>query len=120
MKAEIGVISHKGIHLFILNNCVALTDNNGTQYYFISCGVPSSAGLDLEENNGTKYYHISALDYILWGQPTKMTQPSANNGSVSYFLQCSAANDVGLNLQANNGTKFWYNSSFNCIKWCNP
>lgn len=119
MKALIGVISQKAITIFRgLNMDVALTDNNGTQYYAIPCGVASDAGLVLSANNGSKYFYREANDYILYGQATYYPQPSANSGLNYYFYQCNVPSSSGLDLNANNGSKYYYSSAFNCVGWC--
>lgn len=98
---------------------MSLEDNNGTQYYFISCGIPSDVGVDIYDNNGTNYYWNSANDYILYGQnSTQYVQPTSNNGSTYYFLSCGVPSTVGINLTANNGTAYYYSSAFNCVKFC--
>lgn len=101
---------------------MALTDNNGTQYYFISCGVPSSSSVDINANNGTQYYWLSANDYILYGQPAFYPGLTSNNTHFEYLLQCNVASDADLVLSAsnNNGTRYYYNSAFNCVKFCSP
>lgn len=40
------------------------SSNNGTQYYFLKCNVPSSAGLNLQSNNSTKYYFDSDFNCV--------------------------------------------------------
>lgn len=97
---------------------MAYESNNGSVYYAISCGVPTVSGYNPNINNGTQYLYVSGSDYILWGQPTLYIHPSSNNGSMFYFLQCIRSTDSGWSPSANNGTKFWYNSSFNCISFC--
>ena len=99
---------------------MSLEDNNGTQYYFISCNVPSDVGIDLESNNWTGYYYDVANDYILYGQSDAVyPQPSNNNAPTTYYLlSCDVPSSPGLDLQANNGTSYYYNSAFNCVKWC--
>lgn len=98
---------------------MSLEDNNGTQYHFISCDVPSDIGLDLYGNNGTNYYWNSANDYILYGQDDRVyVHPQSNNGSEYYFLSCSVPSTVGINLEMNNGTAYYYSSAFNCVKFC--
>lgn len=95
-----------------------LTDNNGTQYYAIPCGVPSTT-TNLSSNNSTGYYRNSANEFILWGQSTLYPSVTSNNGSKNYFLKCGVASDVGLDLLSNNGTKYYYRSEFNCVSFCN-
>jgi len=97
---------------------VSLTDNNGTQYYGISCGVPSSPGVDITSNSGSRYYWLSCNDYILYGQPAFYPHQNTNNSRFEHLYQCGVASDAGLNLQANNGTKYFYSSSFNCVGFC--
>ena len=97
---------------------MAITDNNGTFYFPISCEVPSQIGIDLQANNGSRYYYLSANDFILWGQSTRYNHVSSNNGTTYYFYQCVAASTPGFNFASNNGTGFYYSSSFNCVKFC--
>lgn len=97
---------------------MALTDNSGTQIYLIPCGVPSDSGVDTIRNFDTNYYFVSSNDFILWGQSTHYPHVSANYGSEDYFLECSVPSDIGLVLSANNGTHFYYSSSFNCVRFC--
>ena len=93
---------------------MALTDNNGTQYYAKPIGV-TSTNPNLSSNNGTSYYWLSANDYVLYGQSTKYVHPSSNNVLQYYFYQCGVASDAGINLQSNNGTKYFYREQFNCV-----
>lgn len=96
---------------------MALTDNNGTQYYAKPTGV-ASASPNLTANNGTSYYWLSSNDFILWGQPTRYPHPQNNNGPTQYyFYTCSVSSDASLSLSANNGTKYYYQSAFNCISF---
>lgn len=95
-----------------------LESNYGSMYYAVSCGIPSSAGVNVNSNIATGYYRISANEFILWGQPTHYTHVQANSGSAPYFLECNVPSDVGLNLQSNAGTKYYYSSSFNCVSFC--
>jgi hypothetical protein len=119
MNADIGSISHKLIIVFnSLNNNMSYESNNGSVYYQLSCGIPSVSGVNITTNNGSNYYYLSANDFIIWGQNTTYIHPSANNGSQSYFPVCSAATDPTWNPNDNNGTKFYYNSSFNCVSFC--
>lgn len=97
---------------------MAITDNNGTFYFAISCGVPSQIGIDLQANNGSRYYYLSANDFILWGQSTRYNHVSSNNGTAYYFYQCVVPSTPGFNFNSNNGTGFYYSSSFNCVKFC--
>lgn len=97
---------------------MALTDNYGTQYYGISCGIPSDAGLDVNINYDTRYYRNSANEFILWGQETQYTHVQANTGSQYYFLKCSVPSDAGVDLTRNYGTNYYYSSAFNCVSWC--
>ena len=94
-----------------------LSDNNGTQYYAIPCGIPSTT-TNLSSNNSTGYYSNSANDFILWGQSTLYSPVTSNNGSQYYFLKCDVASGVGLNLLSNNGTKYYYRPEFNCVSFC--
>jgi hypothetical protein len=93
---------------------VALTDNNGTQYYAKPVGV-ASASPNLSSNNGTSYYWLSSNDFVLWGQNTQYIQPISNNGTSYYFYKCNVPSTGGLSLSANNGTKYYYQSAFNCV-----
>jgi len=144
MKAEIGVnVQSSDIHLFSgLNTYMALSANNGTEYYAISCGVPSTT-TNLTANNFTGYYHLSANDFILWGQDTAYPTVTANNGTTYYFLQCNVPSSLTLNVSLlsataslsalpisateaqvqenlikNNGTAYLYSSAFNCVDFC--
>lgn len=94
-----------------------LTDNNGTQYYGISCGVPSGV-VNINSNTGSAYYWLSANDYILYGQPAAYPGLTSNNTRFEYLYRCNVPSDAGLNLTANNGTKYYYSSSFNCVSFC--
>lgn len=95
---------------------MALTDNNGTQYYAIPTGV-ASVTPNLSSNNRTSYYWLSSNDFILWGQENQYTQLSDNNGTFYYFYKCNVPSSSGLSLSANNGTKYYYQSAFNCISF---
>ena len=97
---------------------MAITDNNGTFYFAIPCGVPSQIGIDLQANNGSGYYYLSANDFILWGQSTRYNHVSSNNGTTYYFYQCNVPSTPGFDFTSNNGTGFYYSSSFNCVKFC--
>ncbi len=92
--------------------------NNGSTYYRLSCGIPSDVGIDVRSNTGSKYLNLSANDFILWGQATTYPQVSSNTGSQYYFLKCAVPSDVGLDLQSNSGTRYYYTSSFNCVSFC--
>lgn len=91
--------------------------NNGTQYYQLSCGIPSTT-TNLSGNNYTGFYRNSANEFILWGQSTQYPTVSTNNGTRYYFLQCSVSSTPGLNLAKNNSTGYYYNSAFNCVSFC--
>lgn len=95
---------------------MSLEDNNGTQYYEKPVGVVSISP-NLTSNNGTSYYWLSANDYILWGQGTLYPHISSNNTTGYYFYKCNVSSDAGLNLSANNGSKYYYLSSFNCVQF---
>jgi hypothetical protein len=123
---------------------MALTDNNGTQYYYISCGVISeiltftlldesnntltdelsnillgeNLPTNIESNIGSAYYFLSANDFILWGQDTLYLPVTSNNGTQYYFLKCDVPSTVGINLESNNGTAYYYSSAFNCVSFC--
>jgi hypothetical protein len=97
---------------------MSLDSNNGSVYYELQCNVQSDSGLSKISNNGSKYYNLSANDFILWGQSTRYIHPSSNNSLNYYFYECDRASDVGLILTANNNTKFYYNSAFNCVSFC--
>jgi hypothetical protein len=94
--------------------------NYGTQYYPLTCGIPSDVGVNLVSNKSTGYYRISANEYILWGQSTHYIHVSSNKGSNPYYLECNVPSDAGLNLRSNSGTKYYYNSAFNCVSFCGP
>lgn len=96
---------------------MAITDNNGTQYYPISCGIPSDT-TNLSSNNFTGYYYNEPNDYILWGQDNTYPPISTNNGSEYYFLECDVPSTSGINLSSNNSTGYYYSSSFNCVSFC--
>ncbi len=95
---------------------MSLEDNNGSQYYAKPIGVVSVSP-NLTSNNGTSYYWLSANDYILWCQPTKYPHPQSNNTLQYYFYQCNVPSDAWLDLQANNGTAFYYQSASNGISF---
>jgi len=95
---------------------MALTDNNGTQYYAISCGIPSTT-TNLSSNNSTGYYRNSANEFILWGQSTQYASVTSNNGSKNYFYKCNTPSTT-INLTANNYTGYYYSSAFNCVSFC--
>lgn len=99
---------------------MSLEDNNGTQYHFISCGVAGDVGLDIDQNNGSGYYYKESNDYILYGQSSQpYPQPTNNNSPTTYYLlSCNVPSSASLNLTANNGTSYYYNSAFNCVLWC--
>jgi hypothetical protein len=96
---------------------MSLTNNNGSTYYELSCGIPSTT-TNLSSNNFTGFYRNSANEFVLWGQGITYTPISSNNGSANYFLKCNVPSDSGLNLVKNNGTKYYYNSAFNCVSFC--
>jgi len=95
---------------------MALTDNNGSQYYAISCGIPSTT-TNLSANNFTGYYRNSANEYILWGQSTQYPTVTSNNGTQYYFLKCAVPSTTNA-LTSNNYTGYYYNSAFNCVSFC--
>jgi len=97
---------------------MAITDNNGTQYYAISCGVPSDGDLNVNSNNGSRYMYKVANDYILWGQEDFYPGLEDNNSQFPYYYQCYRESDPWLDLENNNGTAFYYNSACNCITFC--
>jgi hypothetical protein len=97
---------------------MSLTTNAGTQYYGISCNVPSASGININSNAGTRYYYLSTNDYILWGQENAMSHPTTNISTQYRFLQCDVLSESGLNLTTNAGTKYYYNSAFNCVSFC--
>jgi hypothetical protein len=123
---------------------MALTDNNGTQYYYISCGVISEiltftlldesnntltdelSNILLSENLPTNivsninsaYYFLSANDFILWGQDTLYPPVTSNNGTQYYFLKCDVPSTPNINLESNSGTAYYYSSAFNCVSFC--
>lgn len=94
------------------------TDNNGSQYYPLSCGVPTVSSWNPESNNGSAYYGLSANDFILWGQSDLYQHPQDNNGTTYYFYQCVRATDTNWSPLSNNSTNFYYNSAFNCVSFC--
>lgn len=96
---------------------MAITDNNGTQFYQISCGIPSTT-TSLSSNNYTGYYRNSANEYILWGQSTLYPTVTSNNGTSYYFLKCGLSSTPGIDLSKNNSTGYYYNSAFNCVSFC--
>jgi len=119
MKAEIGSTWHKLIILFnLLSIIMSFESNNGSIYYELSCGIPTVSGWNANTNNGSAYYYLSANDFILWGQDTTYIHPSSNNGSQFYFYDCDRPTDSGWNAEENNGTKYYYNSAFNCVSFC--
>jgi len=97
---------------------MSFESNSGSIYYPLSCGIPSDPGIDIESNNFSGYLYKEPNDFILWGQEDYYPHPQTNTGTVYYFLQCSVSSDVGLDLESNLGTKFYYNSAFNCISFC--
>lgn len=97
---------------------MSLESNYGSIYYSVSCGVPSTSGININSNKFTGYYRISANEFILWGQSTHYTHVQSNSGSNPYYLECNVPSDAGLNLQSNAGTHYYYNSAFNCVSWC--
>jgi hypothetical protein len=97
---------------------MSLESNSGTQYYPISCGIPSDVGVDTESNSFTGYFYKEPNDYILWGQVAYYAHVSSNIGSNPYFLQCDVPSDSGLDLESNKDTKYYYSSSFNCVGFC--
>lgn len=97
---------------------MSLSDNYGTQYYAVSCGVPSASGVNVGINYNSNYYFLSANDFILWGQPTRYTHVQANTGSNFYFYQCSVSSTPGIDINLNYGTSYYYSSAFNCVSFC--
>lgn len=93
-----------------------LTDNNGTQYYAKPIGI-ASVSPNLSSNNSTSYYWLSSNDFVLWGQGIQYPQLSNNNGTFYYFYKCNVPSSDGLSLGANNGTKYYYQSAFNCVSF---
>jgi hypothetical protein len=92
--------------------------NSGSVYYELSCGVPSTSGVNINSNKSTGYYRISANEFILWGQEDNYPQVTTNIPTEYYFLECNVPSDSGLNLQSNSGTKYYYSSAFNCVSFC--
>ena len=92
--------------------------NSGSVYYELSCGVPSTSGINVTSNKSAGYYYLSANDFILWGQSTHYTHIQSNSGSNPYFYECNIPSESGLNLQSNKGTHYYYSSSFNCVSFC--
>lgn len=97
---------------------MSFESNSGSVYYELSCGVPSSPGVNINSNKATGYYSISANDFILWGQSTHYVHISSNKGSNPYYLECNVPSDAGLVLTSNKGTKYYYSSAFNCVSFC--
>lgn len=98
---------------------MSLDSNSGTQYYKISCNVPSDVGLNVNSNAGSSYMYREANDYILWGQDDQVyPQPQTNIGTQYYFLSCGVPSDSGLDLESNAGTHYYYSSAFNCVGFC--
>ena len=95
-----------------------LNSNSGTQYYKLSCGIPSDVGTNINSNKSTGYYRISSNEFILWGQNTYYPHVSSNKGTSYYFLECDRPSDTGLDLNSNSGTHYYYNSAFNCVGFC--
>ncbi len=99
---------------------MALTDNNGTQYYQISCGVPSTT-TNVTSNNFTGYYYKESNDYILWGQQLDHYIGSESNATMfPYYYECSVDSDSGLNLESNSGSHYYYSPYYNCVEFCPP
>jgi hypothetical protein len=99
---------------------MSLESNYGTQYYGISCGVPSDVSVDVNSNIFTGYYSKEPNDYILWGQLSSYSHPTTNVGSNYYFLECDVPSESGLDLVSNKGTHYYYSSAFNCVTFCDP
>lgn len=97
---------------------MSFESNNGSVYYQLSCGIPTVSGWNATDNNGSKYYYLSANDFILWGQDTTYIHPSSNNQLNYYFYVCNKPTDTGWDALSNNDTKFYYNSAFNCVSFC--
>ncbi len=97
-----------------INNDMSLESNSGSEYYGIPIGVKSLSP-NLSSNIGTSYYWLSCNDYILWGQDLFYPHSSSNSVLSYHFLQCNVPSDGNLVLSANNGTKYYYSSSFNCV-----
>ncbi len=97
---------------------MSFESNSGSIYYPLSCGVPSDPGVDIESNNFSGYFYKEANDFILWGQEDYYEHPQTNVGTEYYFLQCNVPSDPDLDLESNLGTKFYFNSAFNCIPFC--
>lgn len=97
---------------------MSFESNSGSVYYELSCGIPSDVGINVESNSGSAYLYRESNDFILWGQNTLYDPVTSNNGTVYYFLKCDTPSDVGLNLESNTGSKYYYRSEFNCISFC--
>jgi hypothetical protein len=97
---------------------MSFESNSGSVYYPLSCGIPSDPGINVGSNSGSAYFYREANDFILWGQETAYPQPTTNNGTVYYFLQCGVSSDPGLDLESNSGSKYYYRPEFNCIRFC--
>ena len=97
---------------------MALTSNSGTQYYAVSCAIPTTGTGNLTSNNFTGYYYMSANDYVFFGQSTQYQPVTSNKGTNYYFYKCNTPSDAGLSLSSNTGTKYDYLTALNCITWC--
>jgi hypothetical protein len=97
---------------------MSFESNSGSVYFPLSCGIPSDIGLNVESNTGSKYFYRESNDFILWGQENFYTPPTTNNGTVYYFLRCNVPSDPDLNLESNNGSKYYYRPEFNCVSFC--
>jgi len=97
---------------------MANTSNNGTEYYTISCGVPSVSSWNPNSNTGSAYFYRESNDYVIWGSGVTITPVLSNNGSSYYAPISSRATDSGWSPSANNGTKFYYSSAFNFVRFC--
>lgn len=80
--------------------------------------LEGATGVDLTSNSNNVYHYNEPNDYILWGQNDTFTHPQTNIGSNPYYLECDRPSDVGLDLNSNKGTKYYYSSSFNCVSFC--
>jgi hypothetical protein len=80
--------------------------------------LEGGVGINSSSNSSLGYLYKESNDFILWGQETLYPHVSSNKGSNPYYLKCEVPSDVGLDLNSNSGTKYYYGSAFNCISFC--
>lgn len=80
--------------------------------------LEGATGVDLTSNSNNVYHYNEPNDYILWGQNDTFTHPQTNIGSNPYYLECDRPSDVGLDLESNKETQYFYSSAFNCVSFC--